>query len=150
MSSGEIIPTDPASLAAEANEKLFYAPDNWLDDETHEVRETLEYLGTMARTLDFTDRDYLVTANRALTIPEKAVGGKVHESVTYGNLYDLAFRGTFSQYAKVQIGWITGGGSIRAYCLLFNEVKLVPENAGIPEDRLFFVPALAVKEIDAL
>jgi|GEM_PF-2054446 len=166
MSSGELIPGDPAALAVEANERLFYAPDDWTDGTTEEVNQTLEFLGTMARSLDFTDRSYRVRANRALTIPESAIGGKVYGEVTYGDLYNVSFRGVFSQYARVQIGRIIGAGSVRAYCLHFNDIvftasdnsnedasggiTFVPADARVPEGRLFFVPALAINTIDSL
>jgi hypothetical protein len=60
----------------------------------------------------------------------------------------LSFEGRFKCYSKVMIGRIIGAGSVRAFCLTFDDVLMLPGFDRLPDDRLLHVPILAVDVMD--
>jgi hypothetical protein len=144
MSSGEIVPGNPASLAAAAikAERLWQQQDSF--QITPEDEQVLAHLEEVADSMDFLGQQYFVETSRALAIPLAFEDG---EEKRYGNFYGLSFEGVLKSYSKVMIGRVIGANSVRAWCLTFDEVTLLPFFDGLPEDRLLHVPALAVDSI---
>lgn len=143
MSSFELVPTNPAEVAADIAMGAFEASDIFArNDRDYQVLSALE---REAEVCGFTDEQYLVEARKAFSIPASF---DASGPVVYRDFPDLMFEGTFRGYSKVMIGRIIGAGSVRAFCLNFEEVTIVPSWEHPPEDHLFCVPVLAIEEID--
>ena len=128
----------PMALAEHASPGLFAK-----DPESYGTLSTLE---AWARDLDFTDRQYFVDSQRSFAIPA-SFESSADETVTYHDMFQLSFEGVFRGYSKIMIGRIVGAGSVRAYCLTFEEVTLLPFFDEMPEEDILHVPALAVNDI---
>jgi hypothetical protein len=144
MANGDIVPGNPASLAAAAVEAEMAWNLNDSFQITPEDEQVLVHLDQTADSLNFLDQPYFVETSRALSIP---VGFEEGEEKRYGNFYGLTFEGVLKSYSKVMIGRVIGAKSVRAWCLAFDKVTLLPFFDELPEDRLLHVPALAVNEI---
>jgi hypothetical protein len=132
----------PATWArAEAELPLFQGDEFAFQPEDE---RTLARLDQDAQDLGFDDQKYFVEANRALAIP---VSFEADKELSYGSFYQLDFKGTFKCYSKVMIGRIIGASTVRAYCLAFDEVLLLPDFDQLPEDRLLYVPILAIESM---
>jgi hypothetical protein len=107
----------------------------------------LSDLEGVAKELDFIDRQYFVETSRGLSIPA-SFEAKEDDTVTFLSFYKLTFEGILRGYSKVQVGRVIGAGSVRALCLTFEEVTLLPFFDSLPEDHIFHVPVLAVDSID--
>lgn len=144
MLSGDIVPGNPASLAATAAE----AEMRWRRQDAFQItpqdEQVLAHLEKTAESLEFLDQQYFVETSRALAIPVAFEDG---EEKRYGNFYGLSFEGILKSYSRVLIGRVIGAQSVRAWCLTFDEVTLLPFFDELPEDRLLHVPALAVDSI---
>jgi hypothetical protein len=134
------LPTDPAALAAE-RAQLASATD--FDIQLHDEFMLAE-LEHGAQQLGFMNQTYFVEAGRSVVLPSTLETGK---SVKYVDIFGLTFEGKFAAYAKVHIGKIIGGQTVRAVCLMFDEATLLPYLDTLPEDQLLYVPALAVNSI---
>lgn len=145
MQSFELPPANPAELASVAAKNVLYEPQEI--DRDPDVYLTLSKLEGEAKALEFVDKKYFVETSRALSIPS-SFESSAENTVTYHSFYKLSFEGTFRGYTKVAIGRIIGSGSIRAYCLGFEEVTLLPYFDRLPEDHILHIPALAVDSID--
>lgn len=84
---------------------------------------------------------YFTQAGRALAIP---VSFESDEVVDYIRFNLLTFEGKLATYSIVKIGKIIGATSVRALCLTFVDVTLLPFFDKLPGDKLLHVPALAV------
>jgi hypothetical protein len=143
MTNGDIPHATPASWAfVEARLPLYQGDDFSFQPEDEKV---LTRLGRDARELEFEDQQYFVETSRALSLP---VSFEADQPVRYGNLFKLAFEGTFKCYSKVLVGRIIGAKSVRAFCLTFDDVLLLPYFDKLPEDRLLHVPILAVDSME--
>jgi hypothetical protein len=146
MLSPEVIP-DPVALAEEDALRVFYQPDDF--ERKPEDAEILNRLDFLAGELNFIDQAYFVRSARALAIPVEDFTSDERVSV-----WDLkgeeftGFHGTFACYSKVQIGRIIGAQSVRALCLTFHEVTLMPYMDSLPEQHLLYVPVPAVDKIE--
>jgi hypothetical protein len=145
MSSAELVPANPATIASPSAERVGRQPDVFA--RLPEDNRILSELEATAKDLDFTDEQYFVETSRGLSIPASFEATADHE-ITLHSFYKLAFEGVFRGYSKVQIGKIIGYGSVRALCLAFEDVTLLPFFDKLPEDHIFHVPALAVDSID--
>jgi hypothetical protein len=61
----------------------------------------------------------------------------------------LSSEGTFISYSRVVIGRIVGANAVRALCLSFDNVTLLPFFDSLRDDHLLHVPALAVSSMSA-
>lgn len=90
------------------------------------------------------DGQWFVNSNRGVSVP------KSHESsgsISYYNFMDLTFEGDFITYSKVIIGKIIGATSVRAVCITFDNVTLLPYFDKLPDDHYLHVPVLAINEM---
>jgi hypothetical protein len=120
--------------------------DEFHGDESGVVTR-LKEVDEMAENLDYYGNDYFVESNRALSIPSLIV--KDDEDVSYIRFDNkLTFEGKLITYSSVKIGKIIGGNAVRAFCLTFDDVTLLPYFDSLPDGHLLHVPAYAVEEID--
>jgi hypothetical protein len=133
----------PASWAVVEAELAFFQGDEFRKQPEDE--KVLTKLGRDARDLEFEDQQYFVETSRALAIPASF---EADSPVGYGNFFRLSFEGRFKCYSKVMIGRIIGAGSVRAFCLTFDDVLMLPGFDRLPDDRLLHVPILAVDVMD--
>lgn len=135
------LPANPAELAKKQAENAGYASFP-VDAADEMVLTELEHGAEM---LGFTDQSYFVEAGRSMILP---VSFERDQPVSYLNFYGLSFEGLFVTFAKVHIGRLVGQESVRALCLTFTDVTLLPYFDDIPADSLLYVPALAVDTIE--
>jgi hypothetical protein len=64
------------------------------------------------------------------------------------NFFKLAFEGKLACYAKLALNKPTGEDSVRALCLGFTDVTLLPSRDPMPNHMLLFTPVLSVDTID--
>lgn len=140
----EQMPGNPADLAAvQAEESALTMVEFEI---TRADQQALLALDHVASELKFIGQKYFVESRRSLSIP---VSFEADEDVSHINFMDLTFEGTFACYSKVVVGRILGHHSVRALCLTFHEVTLLPFFDGLPDDHLLHVPVLAVATIGA-
>ncbi len=84
---------------------------------------------------------YFTRAGRALAIP---VFYDRNEKVVLKSFNNLTFEGSFVTYSIVKIGYIIGASVVRALCLSFDRVTLLPFFDQLPSEMLLHVPVLAV------
>lgn len=143
MSYQGFVPQNPAELACDLiQETISQQMPN--SDELLEYA-TLTSLERAAEAFDFTDQRYFADAYRGLSLPTAWESDEKVRYVDFGE--KLSFEGDFRGYSKVHIGQIIGYHSIRAYCLTFENVTLLPGFDALPNDHIFHVPALAVGDI---
>ncbi len=143
MSVSELFPDDPVTLAAPVAETL--ALRSYGLEVTKVEQYELASLDDIAGTLGFIGMKYFVESRRSLSIP---VSFERDEPVSYQDFMGLSFEGDFVCYSKVAIGRIIGARSVRALCLSFDKVTLLPYFDNLPEDHLLHVPVMAVESID--
>lgn len=136
----ELITPNPAAIAEEEAKQSFLAGPNIVEDRRRLIR-----LDKSADQFGFINEPYFVQAGRSLAIPRCF---EKDEEVIIRNFDRLAFEGLFKCYSKVEIGRIVGASSVQALCLTFDEVTLLPYFDDLPEDRLLYVPVMAVDSID--
>ncbi len=107
-------------------------------------RSVLRTLDSMADDLGLDSKDYQVAAGRAWSIPKSF---RIDEEVPIGNHYGVEFLGTFCSHAIVKINGLCGREDIRALCLTFDDVVMLPELDRVPTNRAVHVPVLAVNDI---
>lgn len=134
------LPTDPATLARQRSNQ-FSADQLEFSEQDEHLVASLEH---GAEILGFISQSYLVDAGRGMVIP---VSFNASLPVKYMSLPGLSFEGKFVTYAKVHIGRLIGERTVRALCLAFDEVTLLPYFETIPDDSLLYVPSLAVDSI---
>ncbi len=135
------LPNTPAELAVMRAEQSFSNDlDITLDDE-----RLLAELDYAADELGFTNSSYFVESGRALIV---AASFEASQPVTYTNFFGLTFEGRFATFSKVHIGRFIGGQSVRAVCLTFDDVTLLPYFDKTDEGDLLHIPVLAVDSME--
>lgn len=109
------------------------------EDELH----LLNILGRAVKTLGLKG-DYLVEAGRAVDVPEQH---NPSMGVSVFNIHNLTFEGEFKEHTIVKLDGPENGSRIRALCLAFSRVTLLPFFEKVSEDRLLCVPVFAVDDI---
>lgn len=137
--------TNPVELAAVRAEERALATNGF--EMTPEDEHTLAQLDAAAEMLGFIGSQYFMHSHRALAIPASF---EADRDVTHFNFMGLTFEGDFACYSKIHVGRLVGGTSIRALCLTFHNVTLLPYFDKMPETDLLHVPVLAVDSIDKL
>jgi hypothetical protein len=129
--------TNPAELALPYADKI--EPSSKLD--TSESEEQL--LTELDRLTAIADMHsiYFAQVFKALSIPASF---ESDSTVSIGNFNSIAFEGKLITYSIVKIGRIIGQESVRALCLSFDEVTLLPLYDYLPTDHLLHVPVVAV------
>jgi hypothetical protein len=92
-------------------------------------------------------RQYFVSAHRSLSIPVRFDANAPVSSFDFNE--GLEFSGQLITFSTVRIGRNLGGNAVRALCLTFDNVTLLPYFDHLPEDRLLHTPAFAIREIDS-
>jgi len=134
-------PSNPVELATK-RAQTFWGDDM---DVSEQDRRLLVELDHGAEILGFHEKDYFVESGRGLIIP---MSFEASEPVEYTDAYGVTFEGSFVSYAKVSIGIIIGATTVRAVCLVFSKVTILPYFESIETDKLMYVPVLAVNSID--
>lgn len=134
---------DPAALAEPAALRVFHQPDAL--ERLPEDEAILGHLDKAASDLDLIDRSYWVETSRAVSLPVDFESDEQVRMIDFGK---LNFEGIFACYAKVVVGRIIGGASVKALCLTFHEATLLPYFDRLPENHLLYVPVHAVDQID--
>jgi hypothetical protein len=142
MSEFETLPTDPAKLAEYRAEMSALGSDSF--DMTKQDDQVVIELEHAANTLGFTGQRYFIEARKSMLLPKSFEAG---EPLEYVDFSGLTFEGEFITYSKVHIGRLVGGRAIRAVCLTFACVTLLPFFDKTSDDQLLYVPALAVESI---
>jgi hypothetical protein len=147
MSGFEVLPpiTNPVELAAKRAEERALATTGF--DISQQDAFTLAQLDAAAEMLGFIGNQYLMNSHRAFAIPASF---NVDEQVTHHQFMGLMFEGDFACYSKIHVGKILGATSVRALCLTFHNVTLLPYFDRMEEGDLLHVPVLAVDTIDQL
>lgn len=142
MENLEKLPPDPVSLAAPTAETIVIPEINM----SLPRKEQLKFLGldAVADSLGFVGQKYFVESRRSLSIPASFEAQKPVELIDF---MGLTFEGKFVTYSQVTVGKIIGAHSVRALCLSFDDVTLLPYFDHLPEDHLLHVPVLAVESI---
>jgi hypothetical protein len=128
--------TNPAELALPYVNTI----DSGISEDEERILVELDRLTALAdmHTL------YFAQVCKALAIP---ISFEADKPVSIENFGSLTFEGKLATYSVVKIGRILGGTSVRALCLSFNEVTLLPFCDNLPDDLLLHVPVLAVDSI---
>lgn len=129
--------TNPAELALPFVDTIDTRSQLNIGEEEERLLVELDHLTDLADMHGM----YFTQAGRALAIP---VSFEADEHTTYVSFNSLTFEGRLATYSVVKIGRILGSTSVRALCLSFNEVTLLPFFDTLPEDQLLHVPALAI------
>lgn len=147
MSGFEVLPpiTNPVELAAKRAEERALATTGFEMNRADE--HTLAELDAAAEMLGFIGNQYLLNSYRAFAIPAHF---EAEGPVTHHQFMGLMFEGDFACYSKIHIGRIIGVTSVRALCLTFHNVTLLPYFDRMEDGDLLHVPVLAVDSIDKL
>ncbi len=129
--------TNPAELALPFVEAIDTRSELSIGKEEERILVELDHLTDAAHMHGV----YFTQAGRALSIP---VTFESDKPTGYTSFNSLTFEGRLVTYSVVKIGRLIGATSIRALCLSFDEVMLLPFFDTLPEDRLLHVPALAI------
>lgn len=135
--------TNPAELAQPYAVDLIYKKSfeelRVDEDELH----VLNILGRAVRTLGL-QGSYLVEAGRAFAVYEHHNPALPTDVI---NTRDLTFEGEFQEHTIVKFNGLEGGSIIRALCLAFKKVTLLPTFDKVSRERLLCVPVFAVEDI---
>ncbi len=132
----EPINIDPVNLAKSYVTRL---AGNSMEDTITESNILVE-LDMICEMANFNGQ-YFTQVNQAMALP---VSFKADEKVSYVKFNSLMFEGKFVTYSIVKIGRIIGASIVRALCLSFDDVTLLPFFDKLPNDMLLHVPVLAV------
>lgn len=139
---------NPAELALPYAEKLVRKGSLDDYDQVSELEcdhlSELEYLAEAAGMLN---KKYFVNSGKLLILPADL---EQSEFVPYHVNEGADFSGKLISFSTLRIGRNLGGQSIRALCLTFDNVTLLPYLDRVEEDRLVHAPAFAVTGIDRL
>lgn len=137
-------PITPAMLAYNAAVRVFMQAKP--EVVTIEDKEILSGLSHSASELDLADRPYFCEVSRGLSIPVQRLYDSATSVISFTK---LTFEGIFREYSKVSLERLTDGTQpVKALCLAFDEVTLLPYFESLPNDHLLHVPVLAVDSID--
>ena len=95
----------------------------------------------------YLNQQYFVDSGRSILLP---VTFEADEPLSTTQFQRLHFSGEFVTHSTVRLGRSLGGQSMRALCLTFNNVTLLPYMDTIPDDVLLHVPALAINNMDKI
>lgn len=151
MPHPDTLPSNPVALAESDAERVFFQDDSFSSLVQNEDAGMISRLSVDAQTLGFIDRTYFMETTRGLVIP-RSFGP--YEKTSMIDLSRLAFEGVFRGYAKLATDRLVafdGSGArkdIRALCLEFDDVTLLPYFDKLSLDRLLCVPILAAVSIE--
>lgn len=110
-----------------------------IHDDEHEALRCLE---EQAEAIGALNQQFFVTSGRSILT-------SLQTEENYCTSFDsLDFSGELFTYSTVRIGRTLGNHAMRALCLSFHNVTLLPYFDRIAEDQLLHVPAYAVHEMD--
>jgi hypothetical protein len=135
-------PQDPVELANLRVQQTSAIVDDF--EITPEDERILAELDFAADSLGFIGRPYYLSAARGFVLPKEF---DPSEPVTYHSIFDVMAEGAFATYSKLRIGKLVGVGTVRAFCLTFDEALILPYFAQLEPDEMLLVPVLAVGTI---
>lgn len=141
---------DPSEFGrAFAEEFVVSGALDGFDGNNREIDRRLVEIDERAQSLRFLNEPYLVTSRLALSIP---VSIDADEQTVSHIRFDegLMFKGDLVTHSAVKVGRFIGGNAIRALCLTFDNITLLPFFDSIPDDHLLYVPAFSIQDIDRL
>ncbi len=119
------------------------------DENQSEIDRRLVEIDSHAEELQLLNNDYFVVTRLAFSIPVSIDADD--PSVSHIRFNDgITFKGELVTHSSVKIGRLIGGNAVRAFCLTFNKVTLLPYFDEIHDDHLMHVPAYAIQDIDLL
>ena len=134
---------NPVELALTRTSAISNEPDL---ESTREEKQALCELDSISESLGF-HRKYFVESRKAFAIP---VSFERDEEVSYIRFDGLTFWGKLETFSTVKIGRLAIVDlNIRALCLTFNLCLLLPFFDTLAEDKLLFVPAAAISDIQS-
>jgi hypothetical protein len=143
------VPRDPAEFGQHFAEEFFFSGVlDEFDGDQRGIDRRLVEIDRMADSLAFLGQAYFVESGRALSVPVSINPG--NGAVSHWQFEGLTFRGDLETFSAVKIGRLIGGNAIRAFCLTFNNVTLLPGFDHLPDDHLLHVPAYAVRDMSRL
>lgn len=93
-------------------------------------------------------QQYFVSSGRSVAVPVSFEADKPVSSYDFND--GLDFSGTLVTYGSVRIDRTLGDNAMRALCLTFDNVTLLPYFNKLEEDKLLYTPAFAVRSIDKM
>lgn len=145
----ESFPTTAAELALPLAGRLVTEGhyDGFKDADTDEQAE-IALLENLADIAGMLGKKYFVSAGRSVAIP---VSFETNQPLHTSDFNDgLDFSGTLITYGSVRIGRNLGGNAMRALCLAFDNVTILPYFDKIEEHELLYTPAFAVRSMNML
>lgn len=143
MSSFEILPKNPVSLAAYKAEHMVHSDEFVITSEEELQVAELDYA---ADQLGFIGQTYFVESHKSVSVPVSFEADVDVERISY---MGLTFEGEFITYSKLIVGRIIGAQSVRALCMTFDKVTMLPCFDTLPDDHLLYVPVLAVSSLSS-
>ena len=139
---------NPAELALPYAEEVVVRGylDNFdeVDVAEHQRLEELEIQAIAAQMLG---HQYFVSSGRSIILPAEME----HDEIAQFEAADgVDFPGRLFSFSTVRVGRLIGGNAVRALCLTFDNVTLMPYFEKIDESKLLHTPAFAVRDIDEL
>jgi hypothetical protein len=139
---------NPAELALPYAEEVVLS--GYLDDfdTVHATeRKRLEELEIQAAAAHMLGRQYFVSSGRSVILPAELE----HDEIAQFESTDgIDFSGRLISFSTVRVGRIIGSNAVRALCLAFDNVTLMPFFEKIDDTKLLHAPAFAVRGIDEL
>lgn len=143
------LPKTPAELAIPFAQDMF--DQNLLDEfkpATQNEQHSLIELERIAELYNMLGRQYLVHSYRSAAIPVSFEDDEIPSGHNFSE--GLDFSGELVTFSTVRIGKSLGSTSLRALCLTFNNVTLLPYFDSLPDDQLLYTPAFAVKDMERI
>jgi hypothetical protein len=142
-----IVPRTPYELALPTAEELVLKGSMNDFDDSPQVLDAIRELDELAKMANLTDQSYLLDTVTSIVIPKKF---DPNESRLI-QLPEGSLEGEFKAYGSFYAGRGTvGHGTIRAFCLMFDNVTILDTFETISEDEVVFVPIFSIKDIDKL
>ncbi len=116
------IPT-PATIALPIAEQMVTGGLFDVFKPSHEEQKAIITLENDADSFGMLDKDYFVEAGRMFSMP---VSFEADELVRYDELPAISFEGRLVSYSTLRVGRIIGANAVRALCLAFHKVTLLP------------------------
>lgn len=141
-----ILPINPVEIAKPFAADLMIGGhlDNFDVDEF--VRNTIVDLDFIAFKGGLLNKEYVVRSESSVLLPPVLDV----EEIKGVRFEKLQFSGEFMNYTTIQTRQKVGGGSLRALCLTFDNVTLLPDSHEVEEGHLLHVPVFAVSDIDRI
>lgn len=138
----KIVPANnPAALAQQCAEDMVMRGELDTFELSEHERERIAELDRIAEQSGWLDQSYVVDSHRSILLPAHIEEGS---NITTQHFNRLMFSGELRAHAVVRLENKLGNNAIRAVCMMFDNVTLLPYFDKVPEDRLLYTPAHAI------